>query len=147
MTKKEKCSDKFGPRLGVNYGFSDRQIYDRCAEQKRNNESTNPFLYQMQMFKHEHCGKCIIDQHWHKNDLVEIESELTNRNRPLSKCDQFHYYPGCGPSQMCRSTFYEQNPKPLNPEVCPSVRNNLPVYTNSGIPLIPRFGCGSNQRK
>lgn len=119
----------------MNPGFSNRQIYDNCNYQKDLNESTSPLSYQLYFGKFENCNKCIHDKYWVKQDLVDIESELRNQNRPLSKCDQYKYSPSCKKSGTCISTFDKTVPVVLSPEVCPIVYNNIPKQTSPGYRL------------
>ncbi|MCJ7638247.1 MAG: hypothetical protein MUO21_12220, partial [Nitrososphaeraceae archaeon] len=63
--------------------------------QKKLYESTSPLMYQLEFSKHENCNKCVFNRFWTKYQLVDIESELKNLNRPLSNCDQFKYHPNC----------------------------------------------------
>ena len=67
--------------------------------------------------------------------LVDIETELRNQTRPLSKCDQFKYSPNCSKSGMCISTFDKTVPTVLVPEVCPIVYNNIPRTQTPGYHL------------
>lgn len=124
----------------MNIGSSNRPIYDNCEYQKRLYESTSPLSYQLFQAKYENCNKCRYDKFWTPYELVDIETELRNQTRPLSKCDQFQYSPDCERSGMCISTFDRSVPVVLAPEVCPIVYNNIPRQTNPGFHLSnPNF--------
>ena len=72
-------------------GASNRQIYDCCAYAQSLQQSVDPLQYQLYFGAQENCSKCIDKQAWFKQDreIVDIESDLWNINRPLSKCDQY----------------------------------------------------------
>lgn len=117
----------------MNIGGSNRQIYDNCAYQKELYESTSPLAYQLYQGKFENCGKCVYDKFYTPYMLVDIESELRNQTRPLSKCDQFKYAQNCRKSGMCLSTFDPTVPVVYDSSICPIVYNNLPKYTTNGV--------------
>ena len=117
-------------------GSFNRLIYDNCATQKYYHESTSPLKWQLYHGKFEHCEKCRYDgQFWTPYELVDIETELRNQNRPLSHCDQFKYNPSCKSSSLCLSTFDSQIPVVLAPEVCPIVHNNIRRWGHPGYSL------------
>lgn len=116
----------------MNTGSSNRLIYDNCAYQKWLYESTSPLQYRLYQGKHENCNKCIHKKFYTPYQLVDVESELRNQNRPLSHCNQFKYDPRCKDSGMCTSTFDRNVPVVPAPEVCPIVHNNIPKYQDKG---------------
>ncbi|AYV78696.1 MAG: hypothetical protein Edafosvirus25_10 [Edafosvirus sp.] len=128
----------------MNIGSSNRQKYDNCAYQKRLYESTSPLKYQLYEGKFENCGKCLYDKFWRPFDLVDVESELRNQNRPLSQCDQFKYNPNCPRSKMCLSTFDPSVPVVYVPEICPIVFNNIPKRISPGYVLPEIDFCGAD---
>ena len=67
-------------------GASNRQIYDCCAYAQSLQQSVDPMQYQLYFGAHENCSKCIDKRAWFKQDreIVDIESDLWNINRPLS---------------------------------------------------------------
>lgn len=123
-------------RNDINYGSSNRLIYDVCADQKRTFESTEPLNYYIYMDAHENCDRCKCDRIYYRQDpqLVDIETELRNQTRPLSKCDNFKYNPSCKRSGMCISTF-DKIPVVPAPELCPIVHNNIGRRTHPGFDL------------
>lgn len=120
-------------RNDVNYGSSNRLIYDACYDQKRTFESTEPLSYQIDINKFENCARCKSDRIYYRQDpqLVDIETELRNQTRPLSGCDNFKYTPNCKRSGMCISTF-DKIPIVPAPELCPIVYNNIRRHTGPG---------------
>lgn len=116
-------------------GYSDRSGYDGCAYNKRLTESTAPLNYQLYQGKFESCGKCREDLFWAPQDLVDVESELDGRKRPLSQCDKFKYSPQCVQNGLCTSTYDPRVPVVFAPEVCPIVTNNIPKIRYTGIRL------------
>lgn len=114
-------------------GSSNRLIYDECDYQQRLDESTSPFAYRMYQGSVENSNKCIYDKFWMKYQLVNIESNLRNQDRPVSKCNQFKYSPGCKDTTgVCIGTFDENVPVIPAQEVCPVVCNNIPRRTDTG---------------
>ena len=131
----------------MNIGSSNRLIYDNCSYQKRLYEGTAPLDYQLYQGKFENCNKCIHDQFWTPLQLVDQETELQGRGRPLSHCDQFKYNPQCKKSDMCTSTFDKTNPIVLAPEVCPIVHNNIKKRTTPGYSLPSGNFCQCDKQK
>lgn len=124
----------------MNIGGSNKLIYDNCAYQKRLYESTNPLSFNLSLYKHENCNKCLYDKFWLRYQLVDVETELRNQGvRPLSKCDQFKYSNGvnapCARNGMCISTFNRNIPITPAPETCPIIYNNIPRQTSVGYNL------------
>ena len=128
----------------MNLGSSNRSIYDNCAYSKQLYESTSPLKYQLYQGKYESCQKCRYDKFWTPYQLVDIETELRNQTRPLSKCDQFKYSPNCQRSGLCMSTFDPAVPVVLAPEVCPIIYNNIPRVTDPGFRLPEQNFCKNN---
>jgi hypothetical protein len=116
-------------------GFSTRLPYDPCAYNKQLSESTAPYSYQMYDGKFENCNKCVYDHYTRPfdGDIVDVDSELSNRTRPASNCPTRKYNPGCKKSPNCLSTYDESVPVVLAPEVCPIVFNNLHWANETGI--------------
>ena len=125
-------------------GSSNRQIYDCCAYSQSLQQSVEPLDFQLYFGACENCSKCIDKKAWYKQDeqIVNIESELWNITRPLSKCDKYKYNPGCKTSPMCTSTFDPSAPRVLSPSLCPIVYNNIPVQTSPGYNLPNPGICG-----
>ena len=115
-------------------GASNRQIYDCCAYAQALQQSVDPLQYDLYFGAVENCNKCIDKQAWFKQDkqIIDIESDLWNITRPLTKCDGYKYNPNCKTGPNCVSTFDPEAPKILSPSLCPIVYNNIPVQTNPG---------------
>jgi hypothetical protein len=114
---------------------SSRLPYDPCAYNKELSESTGPYTYQMFDGKFENCSRCVYDRYVRPfdEDVVNVDSDLTGRTRPASKCPSRKYNPKCKKSQNCISTFDDSAPVVLAPEVCPIVSNNLHWGSETGI--------------
>ena len=128
-------------------GSFNRTMYDNCATQKYYYESTSPLKYRLYHGAQENCNKCIYEnQFWTPYELVDIESELRNQNRPLSQCDQFKYNPKCKASNICVSTYDAHIPVVLAPEVCPITHNNIRRWVHPGyrMPNPKQFCNGKN---
>lgn len=115
-------------------GASNRQIYDCCAYAQALQQSVDPLQYDLYFGAVENCNKCIDKKAWFKQDreIVDIESDLWNITRPLTKCDGYKYNPNCKTGPNCVSTFDKNAPKVLSPSLCPIVYNNIPIQTNPG---------------
>jgi hypothetical protein len=127
---------------GGNSGSFNRQKYDTCNTQQFIAQEVAPLSYRMYQGNYENCNKCIYDQFYvpYQSEIVDVESELTNRTRPLSDCSQLKYSPTCCKSGMCMSTFDKSAPVVLAPEVCPIVFNNIPRQTSPGYTMMdPNF--------
>ncbi len=116
---------------GSNIGGFNRLSYDMCAYNKTLQQSINPCSYQLYFGAQEHCKKCRPDENfWRKYDLVDVESDLWNINRPNSKCPQYKYNNKCKTSEFCISTFSKDAPVIYAPEICPIIYNNIPKITS-----------------
>lgn len=85
-------------------GINSRLIYDDCATNDRIMESTDPLEYVMNVERIYNCNRCLSTlgprsgylghgdstykptQYAESQDLVDVDSILSNRNVPLSKC-------------------------------------------------------------
>lgn len=126
-------------------GASNRQVYDCCAYAQSLQQSVDPLQYQLYFGAYENCEKCIDQKAWFKQDreIIDIESDLSWRTRPLSKCDNYKYNPNCESGPMCTSTFDPNVPKILSPSLCPIVHNNIPVLKSPGYSLPDTNICQS----
>jgi hypothetical protein len=121
--------------MSYQVGASSRLPYDPCAYNKYLSESTGSYTYQMFDGKFENDSKCVYDRYVRPfdNDVVDVDSELTGRTRPVSKCPSRKYNPKCVKSANCINTFDDSVPVVMAPEVCPIVSNNLQWGTETGI--------------
>lgn len=121
--------------MSYHKGFSSRLPYDPCEYNKRLSESTGPYSYAMYDGKYENKNKCVWDHFTRPFDanVIDADSELSNRTRPASKCPSRQYNPNCKKSGTCTSTFDPSVPVVLAPEVCPIVFNNLRWGNETGI--------------
>lgn len=129
-------------------GSSNRSIYDCCAYSQYLEQNVGPLYHQMYFGAQENCSKCIDKKAWFKQDseIVDIESDLTNRTRPLTRCDSYKYNPNCEAGPNCVSTFDPKAPKVLSPSLCPIVYNNIPKATNPGYKIPSADICnGKNE--
>lgn len=127
-------------------GSSNKQIYDCCAYAQELQQSTDPLQYQLYFGQAENCSKCIDKKAWYKFDreVVDVESELHNLTRPLSKCDVNKYNPNCPKSNTCTSTFNPDIPRILSPSLCPIVYNNIPKPNGPGYNMPNTNICGDS---
>ena len=80
---------------------SSRLIYDDCAYEQRLKESTNPLRYMLNPQKYENCNKCRYELGLlgganvsiNSGNLVDVESDLSGRTRPLTECSANKYKP------------------------------------------------------
>jgi len=129
-------------------GSFNRLRYDNCAYSQDLNQSTSPLNYQMSRYKFENCSACSYDgKYFAPFDLVDYESELKNITRPNSLCDSIKYSPTCEKSEMCISTFEQDNPVVMVRDVCPVVCNNIKKPTYPGYTLRQRDYCGKRTQR
>lgn len=78
-----------------------RTIYDTCAYNQEIIQSTSPLDYVLDTIKYENCGKCRNElglvggtavSHVRGN-LVDLENDLRNQNRPNTHCSAYKYAP------------------------------------------------------
>ena len=121
--------------MSYHKGFSTRLPYDPCAYNKQLSESTSPYTYSVYDGKFENTNRCVYDHYTRPfdGDIVDIDSDLKNINRPASNCPSRKYNPKCKKSSNCISTYDDSVPVVLAPEVCPIVFNNLSWTDDTGI--------------
>jgi hypothetical protein len=78
-----------------------RMIYDACAYNQDLAQSVNPLAYVLDPVKYENCGQCRMElgivggtavSHVSGN-LVDLENDLRNQNRPNTHCPSYKYAP------------------------------------------------------
>lgn len=129
-------------------GSSNKSIYDCCAYSQYLEQNVGPLYHQMYFGAQENCSKCIDKKAWYKQDaeIVDIESDLMNITRPLTRCDAYKYNPNCKAGPNCVSTFDPNAPKVLSPSLCPIVYNNIPIQTSPGYKIPSTDICrGKNE--
>ena len=72
-------------------GYSAQLIYDDCNFVQNVIENINHSQYRFYQGAFENKNKCKYDNFYHPYDLVDVESELRNQTRPVSKCPQVKY--------------------------------------------------------
>ena len=91
---------------------SNRLMYDTCEYQTRLNESTGPLAYNLDPVRYENCNKCRYELGLlggpnvsiNSGNLVDVESDLSGRTRPLTECSANKYKPKCAnPSAKCKT--------------------------------------------
>ena len=111
-------------------------IYDTCSYQKRLLQSTSPLNYHFYEGKFENCKKhnCVEKKIYNKLDLVDVESELWNIERPLSDCGQFKYSKDGKNSKITS----DKAPVYLSADLCPIVNRDesRPEVKSSGLPTL-----------
>ena len=79
-----------------------RLIYDQCSYSKELKQSTSPFEYVIDPIKFENHNKCRMElgivggtavSHI-KGNLVDLENDLRNQNRPNTRCPAYKWIPG-----------------------------------------------------
>lgn len=121
--------------MAYHQGFSSKLRDDLCAQNKYLSESVAPFEYTTYDGKFENCGRCVYDHYTRPfdADIIDVDSELRNQTRPASKCPSRKYDSNCKKSSNCISTYDDDVPVVLAPEVCPIVFNNLNWGSDTGI--------------
>jgi len=78
-----------------------RLIYDSCSYKKELEQSVAPIQYILDPIKYENCQKCRPElgivggtavSHI-KGNLVDLENDLRNQNRPNTKCPSYKWVP------------------------------------------------------
>jgi len=78
-----------------------RLIYDKCAYKQELDQSVSPLAFQLDPIKYNHCNKCRPElgivggtavSHPNSN-LVDLENDLSGRNRPVTHCPGYKYMP------------------------------------------------------
>jgi hypothetical protein len=81
-----------------------RLSYDTCAYSKSLAQSVTPLEYQLDPIKYENCNKCRMElgivggtavSHVRGN-LVDLENDLRNQNRPNTHCPTYKFTPPSG---------------------------------------------------
>lgn len=124
-------------------GESTLSKYDECNYKKSLKVSTAPGNYRLYSGNYENCNKCKLDKFHRPFDpeIVDAETELSGRNRPLTHCPEHLYNPNCTKSKTCTSTFDKSHPVILPADLCPIVKNNLKPQQHNGL-HVPQFECG-----
>lgn len=80
---------------------SNRVSYDTCSYKESLEQSVAPISYVLDPIKYEHSNKCRMElglvggtnvSHI-KGNLVDLENDLRNQNRPMTNCSEFKYEP------------------------------------------------------
>jgi hypothetical protein len=117
-----------------NQGASNRLNYDECSYKQKLNDSTSPYFYRTYAGAYENCSKCKQDGYVRPFDknIVDLESELKNINRPNTKCSNLKYNP---------MLFDKPIPVVLDKNICSVVKNNIPKPTTNGLTNFNNFKC------
>lgn len=128
-----------------------RMIYDSCAYQQSLSQSVAPLQYVMDPIKYEHNNKCRMElgivggtavSHITGN-LVDLENDLRNANRPATHCPSYQYLPGEG--KVLQGKEYI---KPVQHPTIDLKMNHLPscqMIAYGSVPNVPQqppFQCG-----
>ena len=80
---------------------SNRVSYDTCSYKQALKQSVAPINYSLDPIKYEHCDKCRNElgliggtnvSHI-KGNLVDLENDLRNQNRPMTNCSEYKFIP------------------------------------------------------
>ena len=128
-----------------------KSLYDDCSLAKKDQESTGPFQYMMDPV-HESKDNCWQNEspfmHNHFNsipvDHVDIESELRNQTRHLSKCPEERYDPT--KLENCKSCKKCNEGLPCDCKHCKETKfeNRLRDCNNGLIPSYTRINRSCN---
>jgi hypothetical protein len=122
--------------------------YDNCNQNQKVNSSTAPYGYETYIGAYVNDMKCYNQQVWSKQDpkVVDAESELQYRTRPMSRCAQYKYQPFCESSPMCISTFDKSLPVIYDPALScgPVVRSNIQYPNGVGYTIPSQNICGQD---
>jgi hypothetical protein len=131
-----------------------RLSYDTCSYQTTLNQSVAPISYFLDPIKYENCSKCRPElglvggtavSHVAGN-MVDLENDLRNANRPNTHCPSYKYIPP--------STNFLQGKDYIMDKQFPQIDTTLKhlppcqFFTYPEVPLTPamdRFSCGKGQ--
>lgn len=120
-----------------------RLTYDQCAYQATLHQSVAPLSYVLDPVRYEHCNKCRVElgivggtavSHVSGN-LVDLENDLRNANRPNTHCPSYKYVPP--------TSNYLQGKEYIKPVSHPRIDTNMihlpPCQMNDfrSVPLTP----------
>lgn len=131
-----------------------RLSYDNCAYQSALTQSVSPISYTLDPVKYENCNKCRVElgvvggtavSHISGN-LVDLENDLRNANRPNTHCSNFKFMPPT--DQYLQGKDYIMGKQ--FPKVDTSMQHLPPCQFNQYpvVPLTPQmnlFQCGKGQ--
>lgn len=128
-----------------------RLTYDSCAYKQELAQSVNPLAYILDPIKYENCSKCRMElgivggtavSHVQGN-LVDLENDLRNQNRPNTHCPAFKYAPS--PDHVIQGKEYI---KPVtHPKIDTTMSHLKPcqMIHYEGVPLTPSLSLSSCQ--
>jgi len=129
-----------------------RLSYDSCAYKQELAQSTTPLSYVLDPIKYENCSKCRNElglvggtavSHVRGN-LVDLENDLRNQNRPNTHCPSYKYLPA--------TTHYVQGKEYIKPVCHPKVDTDMlhlkPCQMTNyrsvpGTPSLDLYQCGA----
>lgn len=125
-----------------------RLKYDECAYSAQLKQSLSPFEYIVDPVKYENCKQCRMElgvvggtavSHI-KGNLVDLENDLRNQNRPNTKCPAYKWQP----NQPVQGKEYI---KPVQHPLVDTTKMHLPscqMHDFPSVPLAPKmdmFSC------
>lgn len=127
-----------------------RMMYDSCAYQQALAQSVSPISYVMDPIKYEHNNKCRMElgivggtavSHITGN-LIDLENDLRNANRPTTQCPSYQYLPTDGKTVQGKEYI-----KPVSHPQIDTSMNHLPscqMIQYGAVPNVPQnapFAC------
>ncbi len=105
---------------------SNRLCYDKCAYEKKLQQSTSPLNYNLYTGKYENTAKCRIEfgtvggngVSLYSGNLVDLESELRGQTRLTSQCPSTKFNPNTAPKPRlnhqasCQMQYFPPTPIP-----------------------------------
>lgn len=128
-----------------------RLLYDECAYKQSLTQSVSPISYILDPVKYEHGAKCRMElgvvggtavSHVNGN-LVDLENDLRNQNRPNTHCPAYKYLPTGNPVIQGKEYI-----KPVqHPQIDTSMRHLAPCQmihygAVPGEPKPNQYTCG-----
>ncbi len=113
------------------YGFSSQLIYDQGAYKKEVSESTAPLhyrLYEGPFYNNNNCQNRLTGTKEDPRILIDLDSELSNRTRILSK-DPKTQYPDCLNGACLKNNGYNLSPH-LDATFCDRMITPTNIRTN-----------------
>ena len=131
-----------------------RMTYDTCSYEQDLKQSTSPLSYILDTIKYENCSKCRNElglvggtavSHIRGN-LVDLENDLRNQNRPNTHCSSYKY----SPPQSSTIQGKEYIKPVCHPKVDINMRHLMPcqmtnMYEVPATPPMNLYQCKQNQ--
>ena len=110
-----------------------RLRYDNKAYTEEVGQSTGSLGYLLNPIKYENCHKCRVnfgivggpEVSINESDIVDVESELSGRTRPLTKCEAKKFSPSCAAGNAAGKQCKSDSGLPYDCDECQPSKKHL----------------------